>query len=315
MILPLALAVLLLGCTHPRSLAAALEPSRPDAAPAPGTDAGVDAALEARAVPPAEASFRVTTWNVEWFGDAERGPVDDGAQLEAVTDVLLRWPSEIVALQEVSDEDAFAALRARLGGVEGVLSSGPATQRLALLYTVARFELLSLERLDGLDDAGRPPLLATLRDRASTLVLEVVVVHAKAGSDAASWEQRRRFADALGARLDARSTGRPVLVLGDLNDELERSLLEGRASPYAAWIDERDWLAPTRVLEAEDGERTTIWDANVDHVVVSASLAPAVWPASIDVLGDELLARDADYGEHVSDHFPVTLRLASPRAR
>lgn len=277
------------------------------------TSAGADSnrarVVRAESAAPA-VPFRVITWNVEWLGDPEHGPMDDGRQLDGVVDVLLRWPGEIVALQEVADEGAFATLRASLPGVDGVLGRGPGSQRLALLYAVERFELLTSDEIAGLDDAGRPPLHVTLLDRTTARAIDVVVIHAKAGIDAGSWERRRRFADALGEVLAARETAAPTIMLGDFNDELSRSLVEGLASPYASLLADEHWYAATSVLEHTGTEGSTVWESNIDHVVLSADLAPALWPASVDVLRDEIVSQKPDFSELVSDHFPVTLRLA-----
>lgn len=265
--------------------------------------------------PSAAASFpgpptRVTTWNVEWFGDPAHGP-EDVAQAEGVREVLERFPTDLLALQEVSDERAHAALLARFDAFDAVLAEGHASQRLALWARRSRFDLVDAEEIEGLDDAGRPPLHVTLRDRSDGAALHVVVVHAKAGVDAASAAQRTRFAGALVDRLAADPGNAPTIVLGDFNDEIERSLVDGGPSPYAPWL-ARGWDAPTRVLERPDAEHSTAWGAQLDHVLLDDALAPSLWPASVDVLRDELLEDMPDLPERVSDHFPVRLRMSTP---
>lgn len=253
---------------------------------------------------------RVMTWNVEWFGDPERGP-EDAAQAEGVRDVLERFPTDLLALQEISNEAAHAALLAHFDVFEAVLAEGHASQRLALWVRRDRFELVAAEEIDGLDDAGRPPLHVTLRDRADGAELHAVVVHAKAGLDPASAAQRARFAQGLVDALSVDPGAAPMVVLGDFNDEIERSLADGGPSPYAAWL-ERGWQAPTRILEHPEAEHSTAWGAQLDHILVNDALAPSLWPASVDVLRDELLADMPDLPNRVSDHFPVRLRLSAP---
>ena len=254
-------------------------------------------------------SFRVMTWNLEWFGDPNHGPIDDARQEDGVVELLDRWRPDLVALQEVSSRDALASLVDQLHGVAGVIAQARGAQKLALLYASERFEVVAVREISGLDDAGRPPLDVALHDRAADAVLHAVVVHAKSGSDAADWERRRGFAAALAPRLSAEHADDALLLLGDFNDGIDGSIVPGRPSPYAALLATGQYATPTGDLNAEETAAAPL-GTSIDHILLNRALAPALVPASVEIARDDALAQDPAFLQDISDHFPVTLRLA-----
>jgi len=257
----------------------------------------------------ATSTLTIATWNLAWFGDPERGPSDDALQLERVVTILGQLDADLIALQEVASPDAFAEVRTRLPGYGGVLSDHAWPQQLGLLYRSERLRLLEVQSIEGLDDAGRPPLWLRVGQQRGFEPIEVVVLHAKAGTLEADWRARNRLAgglhDALAGRSDA--AGRSI-ILGDFNDQLGASLVEGFDSPYAALI--ASWSAPTAVLESSPVDATSVWGAVLDHVLVGKDLGDGA--ASADALGDRLLWSYPDYAETVSDHFPVVVGMELP---
>lgn len=249
----------------------------------------------------------VLTWNVEWLGDDTNGPEDEARQLTLAIDGLGYADADLVGLQEVSSAASAARLAQAFPAYGLELAHYAQRQKLALLYRASRFELLHISAVEGLDDAGRPPLEARLRT-ARGRELTVIVVHAKAGGDPSSYQTRRRFAAGLSAYLEHMAEGREVIVLGDFNDLFGSSTLQGARSPYEALTASGAYVAVTQVLET-GAERSTRWGATVDHIVLSRSLVSRVLPDSVETLRDELLARHADFFEAASDHAPVTLEL------
>lgn len=275
-----------------------------DGARTPATD--VDAC--AAAVTRAPTSFRVMTWNLEWFADPQHGPTDEAVQEDGVVALLDRWHPDLVALQEVTDAKAFARVAGRLAGMHGVIATSPAPQKLALLHAASRFEFDAVEEIAGLDDAGRPPLHITLHDRASDATLHVVVIHAKAGRDVTDWTRRRTFAEGLARVLAREPAGEALILLGDFNDRIgaNDSIVAGFASPYAPLLNDGGYTTPTAELDAS----STSWGAIIDHIVVDNSLAPSIDRTSVEVVRQDALAHAPDFLDQVSDHFPVTLELA-----
>jgi endonuclease/exonuclease/phosphatase family metal-dependent hydrolase len=283
-------------------------------APQPELDGAAGAAAwtgRPSSAAPLADEIALLTWNIEWFQDAERGPGDDARQFEAALEVLAQARPSLAGLQEISVPARLHELIDRLPGYALVTTDYEWPQQTALLYHREQFEPLAVQTITGLDDAGRPPLQVELAGRDGS-ALTVIVVHAKAGANLASWERRERFAVGLKQHLDARATDVPVIVLGDFNDGFARSIVAGQPSPYAPLIAASGYAVPTAALE--DGpEPSTVWGDTVDHVLLSEDLAALVVAGSVDVLRDELLARAPQFFEQVSDHIPVVLRLRLPR--
>jgi endonuclease/exonuclease/phosphatase family metal-dependent hydrolase len=260
-----------------------------------------------RAAPREKEALVAITWNVEWLGDLEHGPADEARQLALAVESLTFANADLVGLQEISSPASAAALLESLPGYSLELAAYTQRQKVALLYRKARLERVSATAIEGLDDAGRPPLEVALR-LPSGRDLKVIVLHAKAGDDPRSYQTRKRFAEGLAEYLAREHAGGDVLLLGDFNDLFGSSTLEGLASPYATLIAGNDYAAVTSALEAR-AERSTAWGVTVDHVVLSRSLVDAVVPGSVETLRDELLARHPDFFEAASDHAPVLVEL------
>ncbi len=257
------------------------------------------------------APLTALTWNLRWFGDPERSPADDEQAYDFSLEVLASENADIVALQEISDGEAFDRLLSDLPRYAGVLSSYQWQQRIALLWNRERWSLAAARGLHGLDDAGRPPLSVGLQGRDDRPDLWVVAVHAKAGDEPESRDTRERFALGLQQRLRQLYGGAPLLVLGDLNDRLTGSIAAGEPSPYRSWITDEDLVALTAGLDLDDPpEPSTLWGDVVDHVFASPALLEPGQPVQAEVLRDELLALEPDYLDTVSDHFPVRVVIS-----
>jgi endonuclease/exonuclease/phosphatase family metal-dependent hydrolase len=256
----------------------------------------------------AASSLALMTWNVEWFQDPAEGPSDDALQFARVLEVLRRTDADLIALQEVASAAAFEQLVAALPGHSGVLSDYAWTQKLGLLYAESRLSVRSVSALEGLADAGRPPLDVRLELQPEGTALRVVVLHAKARDDAESYATRVRFAAELARRLAPEHE--LTLVLGDFNDGLAHALSADRAAPYAPLL--AIGLAPlSGPLEAETGAERSSWPGTLDHILASEPLAARLVPGSVDVLQRELLAVYPDFVRTVSDHFPVVATLGA----
>ena len=222
--------------------------------------------------------------------------------------MLTRTDASLIALQEVSTAEGYAALLAALPGHAGVITRFEWPQQLVLLYRTAQFELISAANVEGLPDAGRAPLDVRLRAVPDGAELRVIVVHAKAGGRDGDWLAREGLALGLADHLAEGRDRDALIILGDFNDRLTGSIAAGRPSPYAVFIGDPGYAAPTARLESA-GEPSTAWGQTIDHIVVGAALAGRLNPDAANVLRDELLPMNPRLLEEVSDHLPVTLRL------
>jgi len=272
----------------------------------------------------ASATLEVATWNVEWFGDPDNGPSDEARQQANVRAVIAQSGIDLWALQEVSDPAAFQALLDSLGsdyeGVLGETASPGVTQRLAFVYRRDVVQRRRVERI--LTEfaeafAFRPPLLleAAVHLPDTTVVVTFITLHMKAGSGLDDYDRRHEAAQRLKSRLDLLYGIRPVIVLGDWNDELHASILTGLPSPYANFrSDTDDYRFLTEALDAADlptwcgNSSTCRTGSTLDHILITDELFDAYEESSADRF-TALLDAIPGYVFSTSDHLPVYARF------
>lgn len=269
-------------------------------------------------------SLVVAGWNIEWFGDPSNGPRNEEAQRRGAAATVREVGADVWALAEIVDVAEWSRLLADVAPqYDGVLASdrqvengrrwyGAREQKLALLFdrdrvTLRRARVILSEH--DTDFAGRPPLEAVLRVRGSARDLVVIVVHLKARADAESWARRERAGRALKRYLDERHATASVLVVGDWNDGIGRSITVGRASPFASFVaDSANYRFVTSDLARQGVSSTSGNGALIDHVLASDEIAAHLVPGSVRVERRD----DRRFRTAVSDHFPVRAAFALP---
>ncbi|MEJ2216282.1 MAG: endonuclease/exonuclease/phosphatase family protein [Gemmatimonadota bacterium] len=272
------------------------------------------------------STLDVGNWNLEWFGDPSHGPANDTLQLDHVRAVMAGTDLDIWGLEEVVSAGEFASLLAGLPGYAGMLANdpfvkdGPAyysdfdnmEQKVALVYRTDEVSLDSARVILTDQDyacAGRPPvafhLSVTLDSATEHLIL--IVMHAKAGSDAASRDRRDTAAAALKAYLDATWPAQKVLVIGDFNDDVDTSITPGQPSPYRYFVaDSADYDFPTATLSEAGDASTVSFPDVIDHQLDSNETFADYIRGSAEIFrADRYIS---DYGNTTSDHYPVIVR-------
>jgi len=249
-----------------------------------------------------ERELPLWTWNIEHF------PLS-GSAVSSVADTLTTMGAEIVGFEEVDSLPAFDELLAGLPGWEGLTGLTGFDTRVAIAYRPDRLRVVETEDLFP-DDSyrfPRPPLAVTFEvtGRVGVRRLTVVVVHLKAMVDATS-EQRRRLAiQDLAAWMDARrSSGAPVIAIGDWNDDIDDP---GTANVFSPLLDATRYAALT-LPAAGRGEFSYVpFQRLIDHQVATVEATAAFQPLAVDVIAlDQTIP---DYVHTVSDHRPVRSRL------
>ena len=268
----------------------------------------------------------VANWNLDWFGDPANGPTNEGLQEQNVQAVLAGMDCDLWGLEEVVDAGAFRTLVAGLPGCAGLLASDPqvsqgaayygvSEQKVALVYKTTLATLDSAQvilRDHDYDFAGRPPLEARFQVNlnGSTGTLYIIVIHAKAGSDSASYQRRLAAATALKAYLDTVRAQDRVMVVGDFNDDLDASITLGQASPYQAFVaDTARYFAPTKALsDAGQGTYLSSYGSTdpIDHQIVSAAWAAQYVGGSAEAFHVDQYV--GSYTTTTTDHRPVVTR-------
>lgn len=266
-------------------------------------------------------SVDVASWNVEWLGDPGHGPADEALQLRNASTVLRTMDLDLVGLVEVVSEQSFSSLLARLPGYRGLLVTDPAVQggrasygadeqKVALLlrdrFRVTGARVVLAEEAWAF--AGRPPMEVALAfsEQGRPRTLTVVVAHFKAMADADGYRRRARAAAALKAWLSAEHPRDWVLVVGDFNDDLDRSTYRGNPSPFATLLLDPAFRFTTQAL-TEAGAATTVhFSSTIDHHLATASLGRRYVEGSARVMHPE--AWVDSYAQTTSDHYPVLTR-------
>ncbi len=296
--------------------------------------------------------FRLATLNLFNFAappaaSYEWDNIYSSAQWQTKTtwllDILQRCQPDVLAVQELFSVDVLAALVAPLGyqlavasqpslkdghifeqPVVGLLSRYPISAVTALRADPADISALGLASFG----FSRPPLAATVQ-LPQLGALRVVVTHFKsrrptelASPLLARWQaQQQRALEAVMLRqlLPAEADGRPLLLAGDLNDELSSALLQPllAAEPAAR----QSFMLQDSAILAPAGPRpaTHYYAAAgkvLDYLLLSADFDPGHRQSLAEVINyqvfdDHLVRPQFALDGHSSDHalVQITVRL------
>ena len=272
--------------------------------------------------------IRVVTWNLENFAG-----VPSEHDIERMREVIERLDPDVLAVQEIKDPDALAAL---LPGWEIALSSegGRGHQFVGVAVRPDRIELLEHAEHPQLSLGGhvRPAYSAYLRAREGGPDFWLVVVHLKAmpnGIDLRreQWPMLAALADELAQRPGA--TDPDLVIMGDFNTTgPEGAGARGPALEQAELAEVLDVTGLRRLRNAGgctayyDGQRRDAWkEPSEIDLVWTRDLAESLESTTEVHSGThcaEERCRDfrsteaypvRDF-ESVSDHCPVVLDLA-----
>ena len=286
----------------------------PDDSPVADAGASADAfeGLRDDVVTPigSDLTLDVATWNLEDF------PKRD-TTVDLVADLIASLRLDLIAVQEITDIDAFDALVARLPDHEGVLSdhvySSGFYQKVGVIY---RADLLTAtaHRLLFEDDSWafpRPVLEVDFELAAATgveLDFKVLSLHLKAGTGFNDSNRRELAFQDIDQHIGAAIIGPDdddTLILGDFNEVLDTTRGQEVWSPMLG-APER-YTVETQIASDNAEYSFLPGDRLLDHIVSTVALS------------DEIAGRDAripridmelsDYERTVSDHLPVVLSL------
>ena len=297
---------------------------------------------------PASDTLKVVAWNVEWFGGAN-GPTDDNLQQQNVQTVLRNINADVYALSEVVSASRLQNIVSQMPGYSFVVSdfcsngsnatSCASAQKLAFVYRTSRVNKIreyGVLRQGGSANAsynwasGRFPFLmeADVTMNGTTQRIQFVVVHAKANTSdfIVSYNRRKAGADELRDSLNVQYGNSNVILLGDFNDDLDKTITTQVApDTTTSWIsfkqDVVNFNAVTLPLSLARVPSTASYPDIIDHVVISNEMNRFYVPGSARVLRSEVEGWIPNYANTTSDHFPVqtnyvlTVPIASSRIR
>jgi endonuclease/exonuclease/phosphatase family metal-dependent hydrolase len=263
-------------------------------------------------------SFRILNWNLEFFGAPKYGPINDSLQIANVARVLNTTQADIMALQEISSDNAFTTLIHLLPGYDGRCSNRYSysfdtsgdfpPQKVCFIYktstvNVVREKILFQRTFD--DDpsdifsSGRLPYLLEVRAMSHTLYL--VDLHAKSGATNEDRQRRQLDAKLLKDTLDRFYANRDLIFLGDLNDDLDQSIVPGHESPYQNFVSDNQYQCISKSLSDKGWHSTISYDDMIDHQIISSELKDSF--RNIRVVNTFSLI--PLYAKTTSDHLPI----------
>lgn len=259
----------------------------------------------------------VATWNVEWLGESGYGPTDENLQYNNVKNLIAQTDFDIIALQEMSNGNTFFNLSDFLFSKYGALNSTfQATQKMCFFYKKSMFEIIPslskniLLQYANYEFATRPPLQVALQtiggDKTDTLYFIVVHMKANTGNTASKQEaynRRKAAADYLKTYIEQDLQGKKCIVLGDWNDDLNKSIFNNLQTPYQQLLDDGYQFATKPLSDA--GKRSYAFGGGmIDHILLAKSIDSFYISSSATVF-DGVGSYISNYSNTTSDHYPV----------
>jgi endonuclease/exonuclease/phosphatase family metal-dependent hydrolase len=280
---------------------------------------------------PTGNTIKVVNWNIEWFGGS-LGPTDDNLQQANVLKAMQFMNADIYALGEIVNVPRLQTIVSQLPGyafsvADFCSASTNATgcandQKLAFVYktsTIRKLNARGMLRVNGSLNAsynwsnGRFPYLmdAEVVSNNGVYPVQFIAIHAKANTADFITSYNRRKAGAMELRdsLVIRNPAGNWVVLGDYNDDLDRTITTQMApdttSSYISFLQEPSFRNITLPL-SRSGQRSTVsYPDVIDHVTISDEMNRYYVNNSARILRTEMETLIAGYGTSTSDHYPV----------
>ena len=245
-------------------------------------------------------------------------------QLANASRVILESEIDLWGVQEIASASAFDSLIRALGpNYEGRLASNSGTQRIGFIYNTDVIRVRQIRHiLEGseFEFAFRLPLQmevdVMLPD--TTVIMTFIVVHMKARADQDSYDRRTTASTRLKNHIDFTTlASKPVVVLGDFNDELTRSIFANRTTPYDNFLQDTDHFLFVSYNLEMDGMGSFCFNSSctsttsmIDHILITDELFAELNDSeSTGVLLDAAEEINS-FGSSTSDHLPVYARFS-----
>lgn len=266
-----------------------------------------------------DETFDIVTWNIENF------PKHNPETSNLLKSILPNLKVECIAIQEVKNTYAFHQLINSLEGWSYRISGMGDTQT-AIIYNTASVLIDSSTTIftNMSNPFPRPPLLVRVNWMGQEII--IISIHLKAYGDnyidetnPNDEEIRRRYACQL---LDEYITNSfpetPVIVLGDMNDQIQEP---ASTNVFMSFINKSDeylftdmTLAQNLVYENCSYPR---YASHIDHVLITNELFPAFsasnqYTITINI-ENYITGGWVNYYKYISDHRPVISRFRFER--
>jgi endonuclease/exonuclease/phosphatase family metal-dependent hydrolase len=266
----------------------------------------------------------VATWNVRNFGASNSASI----QTDNVITVLRTLKPDLIAIQELKTKSVLDDIVEALPMYDYVFAeyiSTGSNVSLGFIYSPDLIEPIYSGAIDNLDQsldnsaffsnaAGRIPLAFQfeLRKGDGERTITAINIHGKANTGTTSqqtdsYNKRKNMAEALyGSIVNNERSWGYVILLGDYNDDLDKSIFQSRDTPYLSFVNDDQTFWPVTLTLSEDGVRSmTRYSDIIDHITATRRFQDFQSSSDEDIRvhrPDEYLP--GNY-EDTSDHFPV----------
>lgn len=287
-------------------------------------------------------TLEVVNYNIEWFGSTQAGlgPADKNLQEANIKTILGSIKADLFGLLEVVDIARLQRIVNSMPGYSMYVSDFgsyadnaqdpdyPGAQKLAFVYKTAMFQnvkisdLLRCSQAQACPDfnywsSGRFPYLldADVILNGVTKHITFVLIHAKANTSPTleAYSRRKNGADDLKAVLDANYPGKNFIVLGDYNDDLDKTITAGIVPPitsYSSFMSDPSNYFPLTLPLSLAGKKSTVsYNDMIDQVIVSKGMNTYYINGTAEVLSS-VAGLVANYGNTTTDHYPILTRYA-----
>ena len=252
-------------------------------------------------------TIEIAAWNIENFPARGNTPA-------RVADLITSLDLDIVMVEEIASETAWAELIARLPEHEGILSTHRYTptdyQKLGIIYrsSIVTPSMVALMFPSDTYEFPRPPLTARIAfddgvHRA--LSFQVIGLHLKAGVATEDGDRRRLALQELDTNIRAQIANgdQPaILIAGDYNEVINTTIGQTNFAPFLAAPD----VYTVHTQAASDRGEITFVPTNkmLDHITTTIALTTELAGAQLIIPKLQTLPQ---YLAEVSDHLPPVL--------
>ena len=286
----------------------------------------------------ANQTLDIVNWNIAWFGSktAGFGPADDDLAQANIKKIMDSLDADVYAFSEVVDTLRFSKLIASMpaygyrltdycsGAANNNTAAYSVGQKLAFVYRKSIFSSIAARGMLRQSESarinwanGRFPFLVEAKIAGSSGI-DFILLHGKSGNTLADHQKREGAAKELKDSLDNYFKNKPLIILGDFNDDLDTAITSGipaLPSAYGPFVSDSMGLnhyQAVSFLLSKTGSRTmSAYPDPVDHVILSDELKQAYLDGSVRVVY-EVGKWVKNYTTTTSDHYPVISRLKLP---
>ncbi len=264
-------------------------------------------------------NITIVNWNIEWFGDATYFKGNPHVQETNAGKILKYLDADLYGLCEIVDTARLGRIvRNSLGNdyqyVVSFFTSGK--QKLAFVYNKNIFRNVSVRPFMGVSTTAyfnfgnRYPYLlnADVYVNGTHQNVNFILIHAKANADIESYNRRLAGAIEMKDSLDTYFSEKKYMIIGDYNDNLDKSIVNSKATPYQNFLlDKVRYNAITLPLNVP-GRQSSLGYANsvIDQQIISTSMQQWYISHSAQIRTDVVNAVADFKTGNTSDHYPVS---------